>query len=777
MRRNIKNDKVIKAITIGLAPMIAATSAPIDALADTEPEVTGEPATSAPADPAQTPATGGDTQPTTVTDDQTSAATADAQTPAPGTEAADFSNVEGASEAISEAATIAGEITEAKNALTPAVGETSDAFDQASLAKLEDASTIIKDTQKTLTEGVEAVSDAVETLDTVDESKITALTGKESIEKNDNNIIANQINALKKSYDKNENDPEHGRDNKELWHNETKSFVSVQRDENNNFVYDNNGNPKYKEQKELALICDEFYNNSYKVAADEIKKAMKNGLGEQDGDTWAANIQKLIDDAQAVLDENPNKQAALAASLQAIDDAIAEAEKAADVDVSNFSKIKDSIKDSKAFESALKEAESKAAVISTIRDKEKKFTDMFYEKYARDNSWGTGGGDVMQAGRKMMEDMVKYDLCKDGTIDPKTVKINWTKENGGFRVSYTDSEGNKQDAGIYNYVIKPENQSTPEDGVSYLGKYDETTKSFVEVEGFDYDRLTVANKAAENNDKAVDKIKEASENYKTLKSDVNALAKVADSVKTKVTTLKNIANLKNNGNYKFLKNAVVNTVKARENSQKALNDIIELFNFLKDRFEIVTPEPEVENPIEEENVNNTDPTPETPAPAADTDDTTADTTDDGAGTGGDTVIDGGDVSVTIPGGFTLPAGLLDAVAPTGGTASGVLGVRTGGGTEAYEGGAADSRTNVAPRADFGTVNKVLGSRQNKDNSQLVKKIKDNEIPLADIPNMDDEVKMNWWWLLIIFLLGATGKKMYDEYKKKKEAEEAAKINK
>lgn len=154
---------------------------------------------------------------------------------------------------------------------------------------------------------------------------------------------------------------------------------------------------------------------------------------------------------------------------------------------------------------------------------------------------------------------------------------------------------------------------------------------------------------------------------------------------------------------------------------------------------------------------------------------------DGGETGGTTIPGPGGFTYTIPGGYTLPSGLLDGFGGTvttgGGTTSGVLGVRTGGGTEADEGGAADSRTNVAPRADFGTVNKVLGSKQNKDNSQIVKKIKDNEIPLAEIPNMDDEVTMNWMWLLIIFLLGATGKKMYDEYKKKKEAEEAAKINK
>ncbi len=34
MRRNVKNDKVLRAITIGLAAMIAATSAPVTVLAD-----------------------------------------------------------------------------------------------------------------------------------------------------------------------------------------------------------------------------------------------------------------------------------------------------------------------------------------------------------------------------------------------------------------------------------------------------------------------------------------------------------------------------------------------------------------------------------------------------------------------------------------------------------------------------------------------------------------------------------------------------------------------
>ena len=187
---------------------------------------------------------------------------------------------------------------------------------------------------------------------------------------------------------------------------------------------------------------------------------------------------------------------------------------------------------------------------------------------------------------------------------------------------------------------------------------------------------------------------------------------------------------------------------------------------------IVPVEPEVELPSISTTVISSD----------DDDDDDDDAADDGAAapagftfTGTPSYVTGTPAMTTLPGfGFTGDA--------DGTGATGVLGVRTGGGngaggTEADEGGAADSRTNVASRADFGTVNKVLGSKQNKDNSQIVKKIKDNEIPLAEIPNMDDEVKMNWMWLLIIFLLGATGKKMFDEYKKKKEAEEAAKINK
>ena len=48
------------------------------------------------------------------------------------------------------------------------------------------------------------------------------------------------------------------------------------------------------------------------------------------------------------------------------------------------------------------------------------------------------------------------------------------------------------------------------------------------------------------------------------------------------------------------------------------------------------------------------------------------------------------------------------------------------------------------------------------------KIADNEIPLAQMPSEADD-NISWWWLLIIALLGATGKAMYENHKRNEEA--------
>jgi hypothetical protein len=152
-----------------------------------------------------------------------------------------------------------------------------------------------------------------------------------------------------------------------------------------------------------------------------------------------------------------------------------------------------------------------------------------------------------------------------------------------------------------------------------------------------------------------------------------------------------------------------------------------------------------------------------------------DSDDAGAGAFGGTGIGAATGNTVNGGAFGGNGGqVLGANAAVGGGNTTII---NDNGVPLSNGTATNSQTGVASPTAINQVNKIIGNRQNKDNSQLVKKIKDNEIPLAEVPNMDDEVTMNWMWLLIIFLLGATGKKMYDEYKKKKEAEEAAKINK
>ena len=144
-------------------------------------------------------------------------------------------------------------------------------------------------------------------------------------------------------------------------------------------------------------------------------------------------------------------------------------------------------------------------------------------------------------------------------------------------------------------------------------------------------------------------------------------------------------------------------------------------------------------------------------------------------TGGDTTpstgeptFDPGTGTITIPG-YDAPI-ILPSYSP-----SGVLGVRTDASTDGVGGlqldGIGDTGNDeknelkINPIVKKNTVNK----------NRLGKKISDPAVPLAAIPDVeDDSVTMNWMWLLIIFLLGATGKKMYDEYRKKVEAEEAAK---
>ncbi|MBR4574469.1 MAG: hypothetical protein IKO16_06130 [Lachnospiraceae bacterium] len=401
----------------------------------------------------------------------------------------------------------------------------------------------------------------------------------------------------------------------------------------------------------------------------------------------------------------------------------------------------------------------------------------------------------------------KAELEKSSDAKSKTLTFNdgkWKTTNTKLNITYDEESGKWSVNGSEcRQVVQSVNSTTPTERIKINVAEDKDLQEFLKNAGALVDKYNAYSNSIDKAQTAVDTAKEATG---ALKEQIDALDKGKDD--KKIARLEEIQGLIYE--YDLMKylseeeQAALFTEdetsdmpaldpigildKILENLEKDLKDAEnDLSKLIEQRDEIAKQIAEVQEENndgdeEDETVTDDETATDDGTSADDDDDDDADAADDEAAapagftfTGTPSYVTGTPAMTTLPGfGFTGDA--------DGTGATGVLGVRTGGGngaggTEADAGGAADSRTNVAPRADFGTVNKVLGSRQNKDNSQLVKKIKDNEIPLAEIPNMDDEVTMNWMWLLIIFLLGATGKKMYDEYKKKKEAEEAAKINK
>ena len=579
----------------------------------------------------------------------------------------------------------------------------------------------------------------------------------------------------------------------------------VPRNEDGSVKPDENGNPIIEDGTATKQFSGQYGSNGRSIQGDyqsgmeaiqkaidlrtEGKEGYEDKVDEQlkiagdylaDAKTKLGESEKKLGETIALYNESAEAYANLKESLRKVDEEI----------------IKGAIASTEAAQAKLEFDQSRLDEMSAVKDKYYSFIEAYYKSR------------VNQGGVVVYDENGKVDAVKTGEANPDGGKKgfgNWNKGRELLKALVTENlerNGATEIKMDINKQIAPEDQG-PDSRckyfeVTYTKNGESQTKLFniiykdagtikynnVQTQLDDKDKLHMENgpiyvsEIIPNADGTFSYTPynpdstEFLDNYKAL-SAVSDAAKAKEEVEDLQARLRKLQQIKSNltADMDYLDKLLTIYGEKLENAQVAYNNSKQSLKDFQDVYDQMFVKTEEDDRETDEDLGGD--LVDQPTGG----DTPGGTTDDGAGTGGGTVIDGGDVSVTIPGGFTLPAGLLDAVAPTGGTASGVLGVRTGGGTEADEGGAADSRTNVAPRADFSTVNKVLGSRQNKDNSQIVKKIKDNEIPLAEIPNMDDEVTMNWMWLLIIFLLGATGKKMYDEYKKKKEAEEAAKINK
>lgn len=804
MRRNIKNDKVIKAITIGLATMIAATSAPLDVLAD---EVSENTTVNNPQQDEQS---------------QTEEQISDAVKTIEGTPANETTGAPaeaGALELIADAdkmvdayadsfgftdsevnAVIQQDLTDAANYIADKEGTGVKINGEASNGAEKD----LKDAKTLVAEGYDEVDNANDAMENIVTSSNQVFDTANEINKDDDYNGKNDLVETVQNYADSANAASD--------YNAAVGFQGqAQQTYNNAATALEQAQSKY----EAALAAKKAADEKFEAANDKIEHAQINSAEAYrklvNAKSELANLQEEAKEKQKELEAIQKQYYAL--QVQYYRKAGINGNTTIEIENKNGEKEKEKEKvkvfgeDGKLntdyaaqwiveknkveanaepgeeawkigryllkelVEAKLKEEGAENIVFGAKFDGSSRQDAWEVDVYANENENGAHQVIKKDANNQWVISEVgeKLDVYKATTV---------TKDRGRtnrFAVTYT--KNGKPVTEYYNYVFKNPNPEydkadlNMEEGPIYLAQI----KPLLDEQG-NQSKDEKGNLLWET-----ERVEGAYDNYKELVNIVNQYGEAQQAVKDatdkveklqgQISEIQRIGKIFFDGKWISPEKLVEGDVDLGLLSEYAEDPYIKLVLDLKiAEKELSTAQENVEEAkrildsidLSRFNVRNDDPT--------------------GDGTGaGDTVVDGGDVSVVIPGGYTLPAGMLDAFGGTGttggGTTSGVLGVRTDGGTEADEGGAADSRTNVAPRADFSTVNKVLGSRQNKDNSQIVKKIKDNEIPLAEIPNMDDEVTMNWMWLLIIFLLGATGKKMYDEYKKKKEAEEAAKINK
>ncbi len=743
MKRNVKNEKVLKAIAIGLATMIAATSAPVNVLAaDGDPETpvveggngsngdngnNGDNENNGGSGNEDGSGSGDDTQQDTnnsveVTDENVKA----------GIDAANglFNSATDSIEPVfneNGVATDGGLLPVAINAAVSA-GQTINSEDGITTASedLITAAGAVAETEQDL----KAVKDA---LGNLGQQEAAPFVYEENAD-----VLAST---------KDENGDEHLKTKTET--DENGDVISETPD-----VFDADGNIVLQAPTDGGLLVASFY--------DDYKEAIK--LANQ-------RTEQSLEDANKIADATGKKL---------------EQEKA------KVENLKEAIKDSAAAERAVAAAKDKLNRIENIRTKYEQFMETYYkqingrqyksndfvgqanlvsekdnqENDTQDNNYydASNAGNSFTLGNELTKMIVELELLEegayniswvDGKAKPKEGKPDGPQvgeiSNGRYNyltVNYTDMNG-KPGVKYVNDIFKDSFYSNKENdrqnGVIYIserfdtnndGKPDTKWQAYDPTSTKYYDNYAkIPTKDALT--KAQEAVAAAEENSRELQAKVNALAKAVTGAEEPA----------------YIEKELAKAEAALANSEQKLNVLKDLLGYLSDMPKEVTPDPTNNNPSG--------------------DDTTGG--DEDPGTGGDDA----DVSVVVDpvGGVTFSStsyGVTPIILPSttaifggtgtaGGEGSGVLGVRTG-----------NPADQISSSLDSKIVNKPVAKKMiaNKTNKKGTK-IEDPIVPLAESP-FEDSTRLNWGWLLIIFLLGATGKKMYDEYKKKQEEANAAK---
>ncbi len=796
MRKNIKNDKVLKAITIGLAAMIATTSVPVTVLADES-------------DNSDSPASNESIPEST----------------------------EETTEASSEKVSVSDASNECNEIIKETAPETVVAIDDAAeaVSEIETAdSKVVKEIQYDLAAGKGLVEDAagelglgaaVEGFNEVlaSEVKIEAAVSSGNDEVNTANTNIANVNAAVDTADKAADNTLDNADTANTSASRTEAYAA-------------------KDSAEEALSVAEAglaaAQEAYELADEAAAKAqadLDKALIEQE------EAQKNLDKAKEALDNADGNAIAANASLKAAQakmDAInAKVEKLAEnkeqleaiqhqyyAMMVSFFRLNGNAKNIVYYNYESDQKDRNEELIVNIEETAKKLKEnpaQYSNMVKNDDS------NYLALGRYLTKLLVEQMILSDENVDPETANIqfgieggqangkagtvftNWSYEvqtaisgelmydlwhkdksekievgdeipmqwmstNQGdagrsnyVRVDYIDKDGNLQTK-RYNYVRKNSaygDELDIENGMFYLAevekvgdKWEITRITDNEYNFDDYNKLMNALEAITD-----------IEEYNAAKAAVDEAQGKVQALQEQIERLKNVT-LDNS--------AIENLRKSLETAQAELAAAGEAKDALEEK--VAEARAAVESiDLSRFNVSQAGTSEDEDAADEDTTATDEDTTATEAAAP-TAAVTPASVTVTVPGlgidPIVLPAAGAAGTGEAASRARGVAGVRVPAGSG---NGAADEAADIEDGSGIeevpvqgSTVIYDLEEIDNSENGRKLVRIEDNAVPLAATP--EEAQHISWWWLLIIALLGATGKKMYDEHQKKAEAAEAQK---
>lgn len=342
-----------------------------------------------------------------------------------------------------------------------------------------------------------------------------------------------------------------------------------------------------------------------------------------------------------------------------------------------------------------------------------------------------------------------------GRLKPNEAKMlrrdDSTQNDNGrtnrFLATYKDKDGVEHSV-YYNYVYKSSNYGDTldmETGMFYLAEIEQdesgtwVTKRIVNENNFDnYQSLLAAieqSQAVEDYQAAAQAVREATEKVENLTKEIEALQKIGLDG-SKLETLKGKLDEAN---------AVLDEATAKK---LALQDKV---NAARDAVAGI-------------DLSRFDVRPDTDEGGS---------SDEGAGSTGTGGVSGGEMlagigtlgSAGAAGGSTVNP-IFDGISLTSTVPGG-----DGGFSFTDGSGVAGARVDGVEETKSEDISLEKVFAEQPAEQELIQTLEDGLIPMAQsAPETQSKDGMNWWWLLVVTLFGAAGKKMYDDYQEKKKAQ-------